>query len=256
MFKRLLEKLSGSPKTPSAARPKTAPGKPQASPYQEAFFQHIREKSASDPLIGAKLGGKEVFQRVLTALRNEKGVHVETLLAVLGALAGYACQARLRAEAFKNGKPESSVFQIVTTADGKTYYFGEPLNQLLVGPQYSVWALAGGGAAHLGVTTFPDPHELFKHVASTVGNAGFGIPRLPAGHGIAVKPLDALKSLWPALFPTIKLFCPDPAHWPILYGLAAQEAIIASKDAIAPELAFAIVLESAIPMSKVDLVNA
>lgn len=256
MFKRLLEKLSGSPKTPSATRPKTAAGKPQLPPYQEAFFQQIREKSASDPLIGAKLGGKEIFQRVLTALRNEKGVHTETLLAVLGALAGYACQAQLRAEAFKNGKPESSLFQVMTTANGKSYYFGDPLNHLLAGPQYSVWSLAGGGAAHLGVTAFPDPHELFKYVVATIGESGFGMPRLPAGHGIAVKPLDALKSLWPSLFPTIKLFCPDPAHWPILYSLAAQEAIIAAKGVIAPELAFAIVMESAIPMSKVDLANA
>ena len=252
MFKRLLEKLSGSPRTP----PKATPGKPQLTPQQEALFHQIREQSTRDPLAGAKLGAKEVYQRVFTALRKDKGVHLDTLLCILGALAGYACQAQLRAQAFKKMQPESSVFQVVTTADGKTWYFGDPLNHLLVGAQYSVWSLAGGGAAQLGVTEFPDAGEMFKHAASTVGGAGFGIPRLPDGHRAGDTPLNYLKVFWPRLLPTIKLFCPDPAHWPILFGLAAQHAIIVSKEVIAPELAFKIVLESAIPMSKVDLANA
>jgi hypothetical protein len=52
------------------------------------------------------------------------------------------------------------------------------------------------------------------------------------------------------------LFCPNPVDWPILYSLAIQEAIYAGKEAIEPGLAFRIVMESAIPMSKVDLANA
>jgi hypothetical protein len=252
MFKRLLEKLSGPRKPP----PRATVGKQQLTPQQEALFRQIREHSTRDPLVGAKLGAKEVYHRVFTALRNEKGVHIESLLCILGSLAGYACQAQLRAQAFRKMQPESSVFQVVTTADGTSYYFGDPLNHLLVGAQYSIWSLAGGGAAHLDATGLPDPAELFKHTASAIGSEQFGIPRLPGGHQLPDRPLNFVKAFWPKLFPTIKLFCPNPAHWPILAGLAAQHAISASEGVIAPELAFTIVLESAIPMSKVDLANA
>jgi hypothetical protein len=54
----------------------------------------------------------------------------------------------------------------------------------------------------------------------------------------------------------VKLFCPNPVDWPILYSLAIQEAVYAGKGVIDPVIAFRIVIESAIPMSKVDLANA
>jgi hypothetical protein len=54
----------------------------------------------------------------------------------------------------------------------------------------------------------------------------------------------------------VKSFCPEPVNWPLVFGMAAQEAIIRGKDLIAPGLALSIVLESAIPMSKVDLSNS
>jgi hypothetical protein len=44
--------------------------------------------------------------------------------------------------------------------------------------------------------------------------------------------------------------------WPILYSFAIQEAIYAGTESINPELAFRIAMESAIPMSKVDLANS
>lgn len=35
----------------------------------------------------------------MAGLKNEKGVHIESLLCALGALAGYSCQAAVRAQA-------------------------------------------------------------------------------------------------------------------------------------------------------------
>ncbi|WP_157199276.1 hypothetical protein [Methylomonas koyamae] len=49
------------------------------------------------------------------------------------------------------------------------------------------------------------------------------------------------------------MLCPHPAHWPILFGLAIQEAIHSGKSVIDPCIALKIVMESAIAMSKVDL---
>ena len=217
----------------------------------------IEEKRKTDPLIGPKLGCKEVNQRLLNAMKNEKGgVHVESLLCALGALAGYACQANLRAQALEKGMSETAAFMVVEATDGKKYFFGDPLNQVLAESQYSVWGLAAGAAQHNGCSPLPDIAEMFSHVTSTVGDESFGIPRLPEGHQPGDKPINYLKALWPNLLPVVKQFCQKPSEWPILYGLAVQEIMDMGKGVIAPDLALKIVMESAIPMSKIDLASA
>jgi hypothetical protein len=229
---------------------------PQMDPKTTALVNAIRARSKEDPLIGAKLGAKEIFQRLLDGMKSSKGVHVESLLCALGALAGYACQANLRAQAFAKGMRETAAFQTVETSDGKQYFFGDPLNHALVEEQLSVWSIVGGAVQHAGAKEFPDLKELFQHTSSVLGTRQFGIPRLPENHKPGDMPVNYLKAIWPKLFPTVKLFCPNPAHWPVLYSLAIQEAIHAGKYTIDPGLALRIVMESAIPMSKVDLANS
>ena len=227
----------------------------QPDPKTEALINAIRERSKEDPLIGAKIGSKEIYQRLINGMKDERGVHIESLLCALGALAGYSCQADLRAQAVAKEMPETSPFHTVETKDGKKYFFGDPLNNPLAEAQYSVWGLAAGAAQQAGCKEFPDLNEIFKHTSTVLGTPEFGIPRIPDDHKPGDTPINYLKMLWPALFPTIKHFCPNPADWPILYGLAIQEAIATGKAIIAPELALKIVMESAIPMSKVDLAN-
>jgi hypothetical protein len=229
---------------------------PQLDPKMAALVRAIRERSKEDPLVGAKIGAKEVFQRLVDGMKDAKGVHIESLLTALGALAGYACQANLRAQALAKGMPATAPFQVVGTKDGKHYFFGDPLNNALAGSQYSVWGLAAGAAQHVGAKDFPDLNEVFQHTSSVLGSDQFGIPRVPENHKPARTPLVYLKAFWPALFPTVKLLCPNPVDWPILYGLAIQEALYAGKGAVDPDLALRLVMESAVPMSKVDLANA
>lgn len=250
MFKSILSKLTGSKSQPNPTQVK------QLDPAAAALMRAIEEQRKTDPLIGAKLGSKEVNQRLINAMKNEKGVHVESLLCALGALAGYACQANLRAQALEKGMPETAAFTVIDTADEKKYFFGDPLNQVLSESQYSVWGLAVGAAQHNGCSSLPDIAEIFGHVSKTVGGVEFGIPRIPDGHQPGDTPINYLKVLWPSLLPTIKQFCQKPSEWPILLGLAIQEIMDMGKGVIAPDLALKIVMESAIPMSKVDLATA
>ena len=244
--------------TLSSARGKVVANHPTAEnpdlpPYADAFFNAIRDQSKTDPLVGAKLGAKEILQRLLEVMNNARGVHVESLLTALGALAGYSCQAALRTMASAKGLDETSSLVVVEMKDGSRYFFGDPLNDLLIGTPYSVWGLVGGAAQQLGVTAFPDFNEMFGHATSVLGTDEFGVPRVPPDHRAADLPLDYLIALWKPLHSIARLFCPDSGHWPILYGLAIQEAMTAGKDVIDPNLAIVIVMESAIPMSKVDL---
>ncbi len=246
MLKRLFAFLGGS----SGVIAKAEPG---ASPAEQALLRQIAERSKTDPLIGAKIGSKEVTQRLLTAMKTERGVHIESLLCALGAVAGYSCQAAVRALAVARGLPEASLLTPVETKDGKTFFFGDHLNKPLAESQYSVWGVAGGGAQQAGCANLPDVSEIFKHVSATVGTAAFGTPRVPEGHKPQDTPLSYVRVLWPALRPLIVKFCPNPEHWPILLGLSIQEVIVMGKNTLDPCLALQLVMESAIPMSKVNL---
>lgn len=227
----------------------------QLNPAAEALMRAIEEKRKTDPLIGAKLGGKEVFQRLLAGMKNERGVHVESLLCALGALAGYSCQASLRAQAVAKGMKETAALMTIDCANGKKYFFGDPLNKPLAESKYSVWSLAAAAAQHNGCTSLPDINGIFAHVTQTVGTDGFGVPRFP-GHQAGDLPINYLKALWPALFSVVKMFCKEPREWPVLFGIAIQEALDAGKQTISPGEALQIIMESAIPMSKVDLATA
>jgi hypothetical protein len=203
-----------------------------------------------------KVGGREIFERITNGLKDERGVHVESQLACLGALAGYACQFSVREQSIKSGAKSPDIgFSIVTGADGRNYYFGGPLNKPLAEDKYSVWSLTAGAVKELG-KPLPDLMNILKHAAATVGGAKFGIPRIPEGHGTGDLPIHYLKAVWPQILPIAQRFCDEPAQLPVVFGLAIQHTIIAAKDAIDPTLAGTIVMECAVPMSKVDLARS
>lgn len=240
-FKTFLETLQQ--RRNSQARPNAA---------TEALLHAIKKQSKEDPLIGAKIGAKEVYQRIFDALKDSKGVNIETLLCILGSLAGYSCQESVRAQALAKGIPENSLF-ITMGSETENYFFGDALNAPLAESKYSVWGLAAAAAQKAGCTEFLDVNEIFNHVAGSICSERFGIIRVPENHKPSDKPTEYVKALWPSILPTVKLLCPEHENWPILFGLAIQQAIDAGKSAIDPGMALKIVMESAIPMSKIDL---
>jgi hypothetical protein len=61
-----------------------------------------------------------------------------------------------------------------------------------------------------------------------------------------------VRTLWPALLPILRKLTDDPALWPQAYSFAIQDAIRSVEAALAPQVALSIVMESAVPMSKLD----
>ncbi|RFP34636.1 hypothetical protein D0T24_13615 [Duganella sp. BJB480] len=245
MLKKLLAFFGGSLAVQQAAQ--------SASPAEEALLRQIAERSKSDPLIGAKLGGKDVTQRLLAGMKTAQGVHIESLLCALGALAGYACQASVRAQAVARGLPETALLTSVQTKDGQTYFFGDDLNKPLAESRYSVWGIAGGGAQEAGCKSLPDLAAIFRHTSEVVGTDAFGKPRVPDNHVPRDQPINYVRTLWPVLKPVVVKYCPNPEHWPVLLGLSIQEVILMAKTVIDPCLAMQLVMEAAVPMSKVNL---
>lgn len=212
-----------------------------------------QQTQCEDVLLDAKLAGKDIYNRLLKAMQDEKGVHIESFLCALGALAGYACQASVRETLIvERGLSENQAFVIVECKDGSRYFFGDNVNRPLVESQYSVWSLAAGAAQHLGLKKFININEIFQHVTKVVGSEEFGRLRLPEGHNTSDIPYNYVKALWPAMQQVVKSYC-TAEQWPIAFGIAVQECIIFGKSVIDPNLALAIVMESAVAMSKVDL---
>jgi hypothetical protein len=249
MLKKLLAVFAGAAATGVSAQSTTRS-------TDEALLLQIAERSKTDPLAGAKIGGGEVAQRLLGTMKTERGVHIESILCALGALAEYACQASVRAKAVAGGLPEVGLLTVVRTKDGRTYYFGDNLNKPLAESTYSVWSIAGGSAQQAGCSNLPDLSEIFKHTSSSIGTPSFGRPRVPEANAPHDLPIKYVRTLWPTLRPLIVRCCPEPEHWPILLGFSIAQIVVVGRSALDPCLAVRLVMESAIPMSKVDLSDA
>jgi len=225
----------------------SAPAQAQSVDPGEAALQRvIAERHKTDPLAGVKIGSEVIAARLMAFFKTERGVHVESYLVCLGALAGYACQVSMRETA------KGATLVVAQGKDGKTYFFGDVLNTPLAESPLSLWSLIGGILQTLG-KPLPDLGELFTYVTSTVGGGQFGIPRMPEDKSPGDLPINYLKVMGPPLYPVAKRFCDEPPHLPLLFGLTIQTLLVQAKDVIDPTLAARIVMETAIAMSKVDL---
>ena len=259
MFRNLFGKKSAPVEPTEAAQPKAAAPSTTGPNAQPAEAEHpavaamlltIADKLPEDPLIGAKVASKEIYHAMMKALQSERGVHVETLFTALGALAGFACQMGLRAE--YAARSETPPFVVIQGVDGHAFFFGDILNAPLAETRYSVWSLVAGQAQKLGATPLPDLGEIFTHVSKTCGTEAFGVPRYPGEGRANDLPVRLLQVFWPVLHPRVSKFCMTPTTWHVAYGLAIQEAMTTAKSVIEPAAAAQIIMECAIPMSKIN----
>lgn len=225
----------------------------ETSPMKEALLRQIAEKSKEDPLVGAKLFSKEILQRAIDTLKSDRGLHSESLISAIGSVAGYSCQESVRAAMALNQQDPDAAFLKVAGADGKNYFFGDPINQHLIENKISIWTLAAAAAQDSGSKELLDIQELVSYVSSTVGSKEFGTSRIGEDHRTSHEPAEYVKAMWKPLLEPMKEFCPNPQLWPIACGLALQQAIVLCKDALHPDVALSIAMESAVPMSKVDI---
>lgn len=56
-----------------------------------AMAHHVDTKRAEDPMFGARIAAQEILNNIMNWLKDDKGVHSETLLAVLASVGGRVC---------------------------------------------------------------------------------------------------------------------------------------------------------------------
>jgi hypothetical protein len=237
-------------------------------PDVRALIQAIAERRGSDPLICEKTAGDEMLRVVTAAMARQdaRGVHAETLIAALAGLAGYACLVSARSvvamlrsasgpatRRVENGSDNLAIDRI-TGADGQIYSRGRAIDRPLFEDRLSVSNVILGLAPAYGINALPDMSELLAHVAGSIGTPEFGRPRLaPGGYPPTEPPAAFVRAFWLVLLPKARLFCPLPEQWPVLYAFATQQAIALCRDAVPPEIAMRLALESAVPMSRLEV---
>lgn len=198
---------------------------------------------------------EDIVQLLFLEEKDDKGVHLETALTALGALAGFSAQMAMREAVIKTGKStEKQLFTILETKNGDKYYYGDILNEVVLEPRpgnLSIWSLVGGTGRQLGATNMIDMKELAGYVASTVGSNKFGVQRLPNKHKPRKLPIELLNKYWNPVRNYLALNSKSPLSWPFTLGLAAQNLILKGKDVMDPKLTVRIVMEAVVPMSKV-----
>jgi hypothetical protein len=221
-------------------------------------------------------------ESMLAWLKSERGVHVETLLTSIGALAGFAGQTaafrRVETRDFPGVDPKmasaalaehlrnANLMVVANTKSGESFYFGDLINGYIV-PQatndYSLWNFVAAAAIEAGLDPagLPDCREMFQFTAQSVGSAEFGVPRVAKGHQPQLAPRAALNLFWPrARFILTREDGPGPAkgrhvppqYWPLVIDLVARQFVLMSKSALDLKIGVTLLMESAIAMSKVD----
>jgi hypothetical protein len=179
---------------------------------------------------------------------------VPAVLNALGACAGFAAQVAVWRELILPANRNPGDFLVLAQIkSGDIFFFGEAINQFLftTGPdRLSFLSLAASTLSR--ASDCPDIRELARHVAQTIGDQGgsFGKPRLPPFIDVPELPQAALARIWTRVAQILEN-C-RPAEWPALLGAAAHIIIQANRVLMPPPLALRILLEAALPMSKIN----
>jgi len=198
---------------------------------------------------------------LLGLLRSEYGekggrgeLHAPSFFSALGAILGFSVSHSIWKGGYLNRailKYYRALLLPVKKEDGRTYWFGELINMLLVEAtqgRVSAWTFIAEAVTKDG-SALPDLMPIFRHVSATVGKPEFGIPALPPEHMPRELPMDVLRRLWPSARQIMERHQRPPKGLPIDLGWTAGRAI--DRTPTFPRaLAARIIMEAAIPMSK------
>ena len=208
----------------------------------------------------AQLAGSMVFDMVYRMLQDAKGARIEDLLGILAATGGFFCSVAAIKEIVARGTdPGENEIVMIAGNDGRTYQFGDLPNRYLLENEFALLSLAMGAAAHCGAQlTLDDASSVIEHVASTAGTHDFGAPRLPEKHMPLDTPVGIAINLFQKIGEALDTYEVPYVERPEAMGFALQRAIDMGKGALDPQMMIKIVIEYAVPPSRLapgDLPN-
>lgn len=220
---------------------------PETESSQETI-EALREVLADDPDKRIHVTAQTTVASVYSILKDETGIRVEDALGVIGAFAGHMS---IRAAMNVSSVDDEARLTVLGLSNAETAICGPAIYDFLIGNPHSVFNLVGGGVQQAGGTNMPDPNLLVQTHVRTIGTESYGIPVVPEDNRLRDTPRNFLIQLWPLLESHITVFDKAPDALCAAMGVAAQDVIIQAKDAINPELAAQIVMQSAFATSSI-----
>ena len=165
----------------------------------QIFDELMQAKSSDINLPTPEQTADEINSLLLAELAGGRGVHVETALTTVGALAGFSCQMAIRDGFITDGQAsiEEALIEIKTTS-GELYYSGSLLIEGLASnnpDNYSVWRFIGGAVQQSG-RNLPDMQAILDRKLSEIGTEAFLVPNIPAEHVPSHPAQDLLWKYW------------------------------------------------------------
>lgn len=234
-------------------RAKPAAGAAARSLSIDAMKRAIADHEKDDPIIRAVMTGKDLTAHALDWFKDARGVRVERVLGGLGALAGF-CAVHEVANRVADGrlKAQMPAVAIIETKSGARFWVGDEINAHVAENPHSVWSLTAGTARKLGARALPDLDEIFRRVAGALGSPSFGIPDLPPEHMPGDSAQTFARRLYPVAARVLSRYDLPPGQWPVAVALSIQEIMAMAKNQLEPALMARIVMEMAVPASKLD----
>jgi hypothetical protein len=222
-----------------------------------SFFDNGENATASHDPKREALGRSITAVLMAKQVRRAGCIHAETILTEIGALAGFAAQVSIRkfATAPRKFDPSDALVEVVSR-NGETFKFSDLLNWILfentTRPPFSIWSHVSAVVPERSRAVMPDFVEIVDNAVRTAGTRQFGVPRLPRAHMPRQLPSAALNQHWLSICQEFEMSRRDPVHWPYDLAWAAQRQMVASQHRLALSTAATIVMEAAIPMSRID----
>jgi hypothetical protein len=248
----------------AASRPNTKPAAASSATSEEiataaataASHDAATTRAEAVAMAHVQAPGK-VALRIVEWLKSELDpggdANQATLLTAIGALAGYAAQRAVWEGVVLPGALKvADAFRVIKAPSGESFYFGAESDKLIgsLDPRYlSIWKIVTGNTKSA-AGEHPEMVELFEHCAASAGTPQFGIPRLPDGHAPDLLPRDAVNRLWAKA--RLLLVKTEPTLWPMHMAVAARSLILAAQPAVPVASGIRIVMEAAVPMSRID----
>ena len=197
---------------------------------------------------------------------DNRRVHTPTLFAALGSICGFTAQTSLAALMDAGIRPEQDMMAH-TLAGGRTFLFGEQLNQFLMHGDPSVhnpglWPCLSSPALQHGSSAqdLPDLNDQFACVARRLGTPEEGMPDVAAAFRPLIATEDLREAMWVYMEPIFLQNYPDKpgpygplpkSLWSSAMNVAAGMLFSTMFTVMEPRTAMAILLQSAIFGSKI-----
>lgn len=195
-----------------------------------AYQVELRRKE--DIHAGPTLAGREIYANLLEMLKTEKGVHVESLLAVIGSAGGYECMNGIMTAlnaVLSGGYPLSAAgalsIYIVENKNGEKNLFGDR-----AGIEFSSFYMT---AAKIPASPWDKLKPLSEKAAQTCGTPEYW--QTPFDDKVGKSPRELSEMFRGKFETTFKVFCRYPQERMLAWAVAARLAVEQASSVIAPD---------------------